>query len=80
MPNDILIFMSDGYLQEPEMILEKVLKDNFNLPSEKIVDILDRELSKYQEVTDDKTLIIIKIQTLKEFKKAEEKQKTLQNI
>lgn len=80
MPNDILIFMSDGYLQEPEMILEKVLKDNFNLSSEKIVDILDRELSKYQEVNDDKTLIIVKIQTLKEFKKAEEKQKTLQNI
>lgn len=79
MPNDILIFMSDGYLQEPEMIIEDVLKNCFTKSCEEISKLLDEELKKYQEANDDKTLIVIKFLTLKSFEKVEEKQKALQN-
>lgn len=67
MVNDILIFMTDGYIQEPEDIIQKVLIDNFNESAQSLASLLNKELSLKQEINDDKTLVVIKFQTLKEF-------------
>lgn len=67
--DDILIFMTDGYLQEPEKILLETLKDNYQKSSEEIVCLLDQELLKYKEVDDDKTIIVIKFLQAKQFNK-----------
>lgn len=67
--NDILIFMSDGYMQEPENIILEILKENYLFSSEKICSLLNEKLAKLREVEDDKTLIVIKLNKIKEFKK-----------
>ena len=67
--NDILIFMSDGYMQEPENIILEILKENYSFNSEKICSLLNEKLAKLREVEDDKTLIVIKLEKIREFKK-----------
>lgn len=72
--NDILIFMTDGYNQEPEKYILNVLKNNYQKPSKEIVSELDQELLKYKDVEDDKTIIVIK---LKKVKKINENNKNI---
>lgn len=70
-PDDILVFLSDGYLQEPEEIIENTLKENTRLTGPELSRLLDQNLSARQEVADDKTVIVLKFQTLKNFVKEE---------
>ena len=61
--------MSDGYMQEPENIILEILKENYSFNSEKICSLLNEKLAKLREVEDDKTLIVIKLEKIREFKK-----------
>lgn len=74
---DILIFMTDGYLQEPEKTLLNVLRKNKDKPSKEIVELLDQELLKIKEVEDDKTIIVIKVSEAKKFNKEKKEPKII---
>lgn len=65
--NDILIFMTDGYMDNPEEIIEMVLKENYNKAPSEIVNILNLKLLEKKELIDDKTLIVFKILTKRSF-------------
>ena len=56
-------------MQEPENIILEILKENYLFSSEKICSLLNEKLAKLREVEDDKTLIVIKLEKIKEFQK-----------
>lgn len=62
---DILIFMTDGYMDEPERVLEAVLKDQSHRQPEELARALDQKLLENLKTADDKTLIVMKIRKKK---------------
>lgn len=65
MNNDVLIFMSDGYDDNPDQIIENVLKHYSSEDAEQIKIRLNDQLLKKQSVKDDRTLIVLKIKFAK---------------
>lgn len=63
--DDILIFMSDGYMDDPDYFIEDVLKRNFHKDVNEIATTLHNYLISKEYVNDDKTLIILKLMNVK---------------
>ena len=62
---DILIFMSDGYMDDPDYCIEEVLKKNFDKDVNEIATTLHNYMISKEYINDDKTLIILKLVNVK---------------
>lgn len=74
---DIMIFMTDGYMQEPEEIINEILLSNSDKTSNDLTLLLDKELFKHKEIDDDKSLVVIKFERKKEFVKLKNESKLI---
>lgn len=57
---DLLVFMSDGYMQEPDLYIEEILKNNHDKNIDELTAMLHEYLISKEFLNDDKTLIVLR--------------------
>ena len=64
--NDILIFLTDGYLDNPDVCIEETMSSIKNFNVTKMCEELDKVLSSKSSIKDDKTLMVLKVHDLRQ--------------